>query len=91
MYDIYNGHYEIGFKMKNRDSYRGTIDNSASRALVTLQDPESLVCRPWYDDASALRSTGISPSDSFQAVFTGVNIYVQTDCRLMSVHINLSR
>jgi hypothetical protein len=59
MYDIYNGHYEIGFKMKNRDSYRGTIYNSASRALVTLQDPESLVCRPWYDDASELPSTGI--------------------------------
>jgi hypothetical protein len=60
MYDIYNGHYEIGFNMKNRDSYRGTIYNSASRALVILQDPESLVCRPWYDDASEWGCTGFS-------------------------------
>jgi hypothetical protein len=60
MNDIYNGHYEIGFKMKNRDSYRGTIYNSASRALVTLQDPESLVCRRWYDDANVLPSTGFN-------------------------------
>jgi hypothetical protein len=64
MNDVYNGHYEIGFKMNNRDSYRGTIYNSASSALVTLQDPESLVCRRWYDDASVLPFTGISDSVS---------------------------
>jgi hypothetical protein len=82
MYDIYNGHYEIGFKMKNRDSYRGTIYNSASRALVTLQDPESLVCRPWYDDASELPSTGITTPLDRSKGFTKVTRLGSTCSRL---------